>query len=73
MDLSKTIVTDSNGVIAECSLESLQVYLQDIAEVSLDSEDFVRKVDYGLTDETKLTKADKETLEDWYYQNYLIL
>ena len=65
------ITTEYEGAFIETPLEDLIVFLCNIAEISLDSEDFVRKVTYGVTDETgSLSQEDNQTLRDWYFEEY---
>ena len=65
------ITTEYEGAFIETPLEDLIDFLCNIAEISLDSEDFVRKVTYGVTDETgSLSQEDNQTLRDWYFEEY---
>ena len=65
------ITTEYEGALIETPLEDLIDFLCNMAEIALDSEDFVRKVTYGVTDETgSLSQEDSQTLRDWYFEEY---
>ena len=67
----KKITTEYEGKFKETPLEDLIDFLCNMAEIALDSEDFVRKVTHGVTDETgRLSQLDNQTLRDWYFEEY---
>lgn len=71
MTIMKTITTEYEGRFKETQLEDLIDFLCNMAEIAIDSEDFVRKVTLGVTDETiGLTQQDRQTLRDWYFEEY---
>lgn len=67
----KTIQTEYEGVEITTSLEDLFDFLCNMAEIANDPDDFVRKVTYGVTDETShLSTGDQQTLREWYFEEY---
>ena len=67
----KKITTEYEGEFKETSLEDLTDFLCNMAEIALDSEDFIRKVTHGVTNETnRLNQSDRQTLRDWYFEEY---
>jgi hypothetical protein len=63
----KTITTEYEGVFTETSLENLSEFLSNMAELSNGLDDFINKVDYGLTDETSRLDSDAHlVLTEWY-------
>ena len=65
------ITTEYEGVYTETDLEEILDFLCTMAEIAIDSDDFVRKVTYGVTDETSnLTGEDHATLTNWYLNEY---
>jgi hypothetical protein len=67
----KTITTEYEGVYTRIELEEILDFLCTMAEVAVDSDDFVRKVTYGVTDETShLSGEDHATLTNWYLSDY---
>ena len=70
--MEQSITAEYDGAYEVKHLEDIIDYLHNIAEVSLNSEDFAQKVGYGMTDETNgLGVADIATLEHWYHEQYL--
>jgi len=70
--MKNTVTTEFEGILEVVNLEDLKEYLHGIADTSNGADDFVEKVQYGLTDETSnMSQEDQYTLEDWYYTNYL--
>lgn len=68
----KKITTEYEGVYKETALDEMLDFLWNMAEIAIDSDDFVRKVTYGVTDETSnLSGEDAATLTNWYIQEYL--
>lgn len=67
----KTITTEYEGAFTETDLEDIIDFLCNMAEIAISTDDFVRKVTYGVTDETShLSKKDQATLTDWYNNEY---
>jgi hypothetical protein len=65
------ITTEYEGALIETPLEDLIDFLCNMAEIANGPEDFVRKVTYGVTDETgHLSIDDQQTLRDWYFEEY---
>jgi hypothetical protein len=68
----KKITTEYEGVYKETELDEILDFLWNMAEIAIDSDDFVRKVTYGITDETiTISGEDVATLTNWYIQEYL--
>jgi len=68
----KKITTEYEGVYKEPELDEILDFLWNMAEIAIDSDDFVRKVTYGITDETiTISGEDVATLTNWYIQEYL--
>ena len=67
----KTINIEYEGVRTATRLEDLIDFLCNMAEIARGVEDFVRKVTYGVTDETvHLSSDDQQILRDWYFDEY---
>lgn len=67
----KTITTEYEGVYTQVELEEILDFLHTMFEIANDSDDFVRKVTYGITDETnRLSGEDHATLTNWYFKEY---
>jgi hypothetical protein len=67
----KTITTEYQREFMETPLEDILDFLCNMAEIASTPDDFVRKVTFGVTDETNsLSQADKQTLRDWYSEEY---
>lgn len=67
----KTIQTEYAGEKVDTQLEDLIDFLCNMAEIAIEVEDFVRKVTFGVTDETShLSQSDQQTLRDWYFKEY---
>lgn len=67
----KTITTEYEGTYTQVELEEILDFLCTMAEIAIDSDDFVRKVTYGVTDETsRLSGEDHATLTNWYLSDY---
>ena len=65
------ITTEYEGALIETPLEDLIDFLCNMAEIANDPDDFVRKVTYGVTDETShLSTCDQQTLREWYFEEY---
>ena len=63
-----TITTEWEGVFTETSLDQLSEFLWNMTEIADDVNDFIRKVEYGVTDETsRLSDLDRATLTKWYW------
>jgi len=63
-----TITTEWEGVFTETSLDQLSEFLWNMTEIADDVNDFIRKVEYGVTDETsRLSDRDRATLTNWYW------
>ena len=68
----KKITIEYEGVYKETELDEILDFLWNMAEIAIDSDDFVRKVAYGITDETStISGEDAATLTNWYIQEYL--
>ncbi len=66
-----TITTEYEGVYTQTDLIDIIDFLCTMAEIAISSDDFVRKVTYGVTDETSnLGRTDQQTLIDWYNNEY---
>lgn len=67
-----SIQTEQEGVFETTKLVDIFDYLHEIAELSNGFDDFLRKLEYGLLDESRHFKdEDKTTLDKWYYNEYL--
>ena len=67
------ITTEWEGVYKETPLEDLSEFLWNMAEIAQDLQDFIRKVEYGVTDETsRVSDADRATLTNWYLEKKCI-
>jgi len=65
------ITTEYEGVYTQTELEEILDFLCNMAEIAIDSDDFVRKVTFGVTDETSnLSGEDHATLTNWYLDEY---
>jgi hypothetical protein len=61
------INTESEGRVETRTLGELSEFLHNMLELSNSLNDFLNKVDYGLTDETsRLDQATHITLTNWY-------
>ena len=61
------INTEYDGQLESKTLGELSEFLHNILELSHNLNDFLNKVDYGLTDETsRLSSDDHSTLTKWY-------
>ena len=61
------INTEYDGQLESKTLGELSEFLHNILELSHNLNDFLNKVDYGLTDETsRLSSEDHSTLTKWY-------
>ena len=66
-----TITTEYESTFTETRLEDLLDFLCNIAEIANSSDDFVRKITHGVTDETdRLSREDESTLTQWYLNDY---
>ena len=62
-----TITTEYEGIKKTTSLIELQNFLEEMYNNSPSVSVFIRKVTYGVTDETyKLSKKDQDSLDTWY-------
>lgn len=67
----KKITIEYEGVYKETELDEILDFLHTMFEIAIDSDDFVRKVTYGVTDETnRLSGEDHATLTNWYFAEY---
>lgn len=67
----KTISTEYGGTYTQIELDEILDFLCNMAEIAQNSEDFVRKVEFGITDETsRVSDRDRMTLRDWYFVEY---
>jgi hypothetical protein len=67
------ITTEWEGAFTETPLEDLSEFLWNMAEIAQDLQDFIRKVEYGVTDETsRVSDADRATLTNWYLEKKCI-
>jgi hypothetical protein len=67
------ITTEWEGVYQETPLEDLSEFLWNMAEIAQDLQDFIRKVEYGVTNETsRVSDADRATLTNWYLEKKCI-
>jgi hypothetical protein len=65
------ITTEWEGVYQETPLGEMSEFLCNIAEIAHDLQDFIRKVEYGVTNETsRVSDEDRATLTQWYYEEY---
>ena len=65
------ITTEYEGNYTSVDLEEILDFLCNMAEIAIDSDDFVRKVAFGVTDETShLSGEDHATLTNWYLNEY---
>lgn len=61
------IHTEWEGQLEAKTLGELSEFLHNMLEISQNLQDFLNKVDYGLTDETsQLSPEDHATLTKWY-------
>lgn len=61
------IYTEWEGQLEAKTLGELSEFLHNMLEISQNLQDFLNKVDYGLTDETsQLSPEDHTTLTKWY-------
>ena len=61
------INTEYDGQVETRTLGELSEFLHNMLELSHNLNDFLNKVDYGLTDETsRLSSDDHSTLTKWY-------
>lgn len=61
------IYTEWEGQLEAKTLGELSEFLHNMLEISHSLQDFLNKVDYGLTDETsQLSPEDHSTLTKWY-------
>jgi hypothetical protein len=66
-----TITTEYEGVYTQTDLIDIIDFLCTMAEIAISPDDFVRKVTYGVTDETSnLGQTDQQTLIEWYNKEY---
>mgnify|MGYP003646935224 CR=1 FL=1 len=68
--MKNTVTTEFEGILEEVNLADIKEYLSGIANISNGVEDFIEKVQYGLTDETsKMSQDNQSKLEHWYLYN----
>ena len=68
------ITTEWEGVFTVTPLEDLIDFLCNMAEIAQDTNDFIRKVEYGVTDETsRVSDEDRAVLTNWYLQKKCII
>ena len=68
------ITTEYEGVFTETPLEDLIDFLCNMAEIAQGVDDFIRKAEYGVTDETsRVSDEDRATLTNWYLQKKCII
>jgi hypothetical protein len=70
----ETITTEWEGVFTETPLDDLSEFLWNMAEIAQGVDDFIHKVEYGVTDETsKVSDEDRATLTNWYLEKKCII
>ena len=65
------IDSESQGEEERLEGDELYTYLVDTMAISRGEDDFIQKIEYGLTDETSsLSSEDVQKLRTWYQSNY---
>ena len=65
------ITIEYEGIYTQIELEEILDFLCTMAEIAISDDDFVRKVTYGVTDETsQLSGEDQSILINWYLIDY---